>query len=390
MRQRLTQRRINRSRSIGHRPLHLNPHIGGNLTQPRIRSQRNLQSLKTLLRHSIPLQTISNRGQPTIHTHTQRVSRIRPRRLQNTDQLPMQTLTDQPIHPRRQPARRPISNQPMNNLRMLPQPPSRLIDQRLHRRNMLPIIHNPAQNHANRASPLRLNHMLTNQTLSDPLKILIRDNLHQPRRDRQKLARKLLSPLTISDPATQRLRNTKIRQTLLKNLIIQEIFTNKSAQTIANLILLPRNQTRMRDRQTHRPTKQGRHRKPIRQRTNHAALSASTNITSPHKTILQRKTDRKNHSQYCEQCRRDELHFAKSLAPLFIGRSTQVRASSELERGGFLASWLFVGRLLIERLLVGRLLVECRGGRHGILLNENEQSNLNTCAASLTAQGVRS
>ena len=162
----------------------------------------------------------------------------------------------------------------MNNLRMLPKPTRRLINQRLNRRNMLTIIHNPTQNHANRASPLRLNHMLTDQTLRDPLKILIGDNLHEARSDRQKLARKPLRTVTISDPTAQGLRNTKIRQTLLKNLIIEEIVTHKSAQTIANLILLARNQTRMRNRQTHRTAEQRRDRKPIRQRANHAALGA--------------------------------------------------------------------------------------------------------------------
>lgn len=228
------------------------------------------------------------------------MSRIGTRRRQNTHQLTVQTLTNQPIHTRRQPARRPIRNQPMNNLRMLLKPARRLINQRLHRRNMLTIIHNPAQNHANRASPLRLNHMLTDQTLRDPLKILIGDNLHEARSDRQKLARKPLRTVMISDPTAQGLRNTKIRQTLLKNLIIEEIVTHKSAQTIANLILLARNQTRMRNRQTHRPAEQRRHRKPIRQRTNHAALGARPDVASPHVAVLQRETHRKNNGQNCE------------------------------------------------------------------------------------------
>ena len=106
------------------------------------------------------------------------------------------------------------------------------------------------------------------------------------------------------------------REPLADHLLVQEVLGEELLEALAELVLAPRDQRRVRDRQPERVPEQGGHREPVGDGAHHARLGAR--VDEAQEPVLV-EGDEVDHGREEQQTQRHALHPAQSGAPYGVG-----------------------------------------------------------------------
>ena len=141
------------------------------------------------------------------------------------------------------------------------------------------------QQSAGRRCPFGLRKLINQHRVDHRLRVLRIQRPHNIRCQPTRLAGYLLRVLGLRQPLPRAIRNPSGTHLLGNQLRIEEVLADKAAQRLPDLVLLIPHNRRVRNRQPQRLTEQCRHRKPVRQTTNHPSLSRSANKSHPRRRL---------------------------------------------------------------------------------------------------------
>ncbi len=227
------------------------------------------------------------------------------------EQLRVQALGQQAVHELRAPLRRPPLHGLEEHLRMGGDPVPGVLHHQVHEGVVMAALQHVFEHAGQRGGPVRLHHVPLHQLAEQVLDDLVVRRGHGLAGGAGDLDRHALGVLPGAQPAAQRRGHLQGLHLLPGHVRVQEVVLHEVLQGGTELVLLPRDQGRVRHRHPHRVPEQGGHGEPVRERTDHASLGRGTDEGQPRVPVLEDEGHHEDDRQEHEQARGHALHAAQ-------------------------------------------------------------------------------